>query len=185
MHSLLVNITTYSYFGIFVALALGILGLPIPDETLMAYAGFLAFQGKFNFLYSVMVAFVGTSFGITFGYVLGRRFGNPIIKRYSAKMYINSEHIQNAERFYNRYGKADARKRLWHLEPVSRGYPRPERKKICTVCLNALRRTIPLLNSEFLPKVNEAFRLHIGHFVTAFACSLAGINLWAGGSLNS
>jgi membrane protein DedA with SNARE-associated domain len=105
MHSLLLSITTYSYFGIFFALGLGILGLPIPDETLMAYAGFLAFQGKFNFLYTVMVAFIGTSCGITFGYILGRRFGNPFIKRYSAKIYINSEHIQNAERFYNRYGK--------------------------------------------------------------------------------
>jgi membrane protein DedA with SNARE-associated domain len=60
MHSLLFSITAYSYFGIFVALALGILGLPIPDETLMAYAGFLVFQGTFNFLYTVMVAFIGT-----------------------------------------------------------------------------------------------------------------------------
>lgn len=105
MHSLLLSITTYSYLGIFIALALGILGLPIPDETLMAYAGFLAFQGKFTFLYTVMVAFIGTSCGITFGYILGRTLGNPFIKRYSAKIYINSEHIQNAEQFYNRYGK--------------------------------------------------------------------------------
>jgi membrane protein DedA with SNARE-associated domain len=52
-----------------------------------------------------MVAFIGTSCGITIGYILGRTFGNPFIKRYSAKIYVNSEHIQNAEKFYNRYGK--------------------------------------------------------------------------------
>jgi membrane protein DedA with SNARE-associated domain len=105
MYSLLLSITAYSYFGIFAALGLGILGLPIPDETLMAYAGFLVFQGKLNYLYTIVVAFMGTSCGITIGYILGRAFGNPFIKRYSAKIYINSERIRNAEKFYNRYGK--------------------------------------------------------------------------------
>ena len=39
MHALLLSIAQYSYVGIFIALGLGIVGLPIPDETLMAYAG--------------------------------------------------------------------------------------------------------------------------------------------------
>jgi membrane protein DedA with SNARE-associated domain len=105
MHSILFSITTYSYLGIFVALGLGILGLPIPDETLMAYTGFLVFQGKLNYLYTIMIAFIGTSCGITIGYILGRTFGSPFIKRYSAKINVNSERIQNAEIFYNKYGK--------------------------------------------------------------------------------
>jgi membrane protein DedA with SNARE-associated domain len=105
MHLLFLSITKYSYFEIFIALGLGIVGLPIPDETLMAYVGFLVFQGKLNYLFTVMVAFMGTSCGITIGYILGRKFGNPFIKRYSAKIYVNSERIQNAEKFYNRYGK--------------------------------------------------------------------------------
>jgi membrane protein DedA with SNARE-associated domain len=105
MHSLLLSITKYSYFEIFIALGLGIVGLPVPDETLMAYAGFLVFQGKLNYLYTIMVAFTGTSCGITIGYVLGRTFGNPFIKRYAAKMHVNPDDIQNAEKFYNRYGK--------------------------------------------------------------------------------
>jgi membrane protein DedA with SNARE-associated domain len=105
MHSLLLSITKYSYFEIFIALGLGIVGLPVPDETLMAYAGFLVFQGKLNYLYTILVAFTGTSCGITIGYVLGRTFGNPFIKRYAAKMHVNPDDIQNAEKFYNRYGK--------------------------------------------------------------------------------
>ena len=105
MHSLLLSITTYSYFGIFIALGLGIVGLPVPDETLMAYAGFLVFQGKLNYLYTILVAFAGTSCGITIGYILGRAFGNPFIKKYASKMHIKPEDIQHAENFYNRYGK--------------------------------------------------------------------------------
>jgi membrane protein DedA with SNARE-associated domain len=105
MHSLLLGITKYSYYEIFIALGLGIVGLPVPDETLMAYVGFLVFQGKLNYLYTIVVAFTGTSFGITIGYVLGRVFGNPFIKRYASKMHVDSDDIQNAEYFYNRYGK--------------------------------------------------------------------------------
>jgi membrane protein DedA with SNARE-associated domain len=105
MHLLFLSITKYSYFEIFIALGLGIIGLPIPDETLMAYAGFLVFQGKLNYLYTIMVAFMGSSCGITIGYVLGKTFGNQLIKRYASKMHVNSDEIQDAENFYNRYGK--------------------------------------------------------------------------------
>ena len=105
MQPLLLIITKYSYLGIFIALGLGILGLPVPDETLMAYAGFLVSQGKTSYFYTMMVAFIGTSCGITIGYILGRIFGSPFIKRISAKTYMNPDHIQNAENFYNHYGK--------------------------------------------------------------------------------
>ena len=105
MQTLLLIITKYTYLGIFMALGLGILGLPVPDETLMAYAGFLVSQDKISYFYTIMVAFIGTSCGITIGYILGRTFGSPFIKRFSAKTYMNPDHVQTAENFYNRYGK--------------------------------------------------------------------------------
>jgi len=61
MHALLLSITQYSYPGIFIALGLGILGLPIPDEMLLAFVGFLIFQGKLIYFYAIAVAFIGTS----------------------------------------------------------------------------------------------------------------------------
>ncbi len=105
MHALLLSIAQYSYVGIFIALGLGIVGLPIPDETLMAYAGFLVSQGKLSYPYTIVVAFMGTSFGITVGYILGKAGGRALLKRYSKKMHVNPDDIQKAENFYNRYGK--------------------------------------------------------------------------------
>ena len=105
MQSLLFSIAPYSYFGIFVALGLGIVGLPLPDETLLAYAGFLVFQGHLNYLYTLAVAFLGSSCGITIGYLLGRRLGNPFIRRLASKTRVRPEEIQQARDFYNRYGK--------------------------------------------------------------------------------
>ncbi len=53
MHALLLSIIKYSYPGIFIALGLGILGLPIPDKMLLAFVGFLVFQGKLVYIYAV------------------------------------------------------------------------------------------------------------------------------------
>lgn len=105
MNALLLAITKYSYWGIFAALGLGILGFPIPDETLIAFVGFLVYEGKLNYTYAYIVCFAGASVGITLGYVLGRTLGIRLIKRYSAKLNVNPGHIENAKRFYGRYGK--------------------------------------------------------------------------------
>jgi membrane protein DedA with SNARE-associated domain len=104
MHSLLLFIAEYSYWGIFLALALGILGLPIPDETLMAFAGFLAYQGRLYYPFTLIVAFVGTSCGITIGYFLGKAYGHPFLEKYSARMHIKRK-LHKAEKWYGRYGK--------------------------------------------------------------------------------
>jgi membrane protein DedA with SNARE-associated domain len=105
MHALLLTITKYSYFGIFVALGLGVLGLPLPDETLIAFAGFLVYEGKLSYLYALAACFIGSSSGVTLGYILGRTLGNRLIKRYSTKLGVNPAHIQEARNFYVRYGK--------------------------------------------------------------------------------
>ncbi len=105
MHALLLTITKYSYFGIFVALGLGIMGLPIPDETLIAFVGFLVYEGKLNYVYAFAVCFIGSSSGVTLGYILGRTIGYRLIKRYSIRLNVNPDHIQNAKKFYMRYGK--------------------------------------------------------------------------------
>jgi len=104
MHSLLLGIAKYAYLEIFIALGLGIAGLPIPDETLLAYAGFLVSQGKLNFLYTILVAFGGTSCGITIGYIIGKTLGKRIVKRYATKLHVTLEDIHKAEIFYHRYG---------------------------------------------------------------------------------
>jgi membrane protein DedA with SNARE-associated domain len=105
MHLFLLSITKYSYLEIFIVLGLGIVGLPVPDETLMAYIGFLVSQGKLNYFYTIMVAFMGTSCGISVGYIIGKKLGNPSVKRFAVKMRLNPDDIRHAENFYNRYGK--------------------------------------------------------------------------------
>jgi membrane protein DedA with SNARE-associated domain len=39
-------IAHYGYAGLFTLLLLGIVGLPVPDETLLVYAGYLIGKGE-------------------------------------------------------------------------------------------------------------------------------------------
>jgi membrane protein DedA with SNARE-associated domain len=105
MQCILPFLIKYSYIGIFAALGLGILGLPIPDETIMALAGFLASKGHLSYQYAVIASFAGTICGISIGYFIGRRLGRPFLEKYAAKMRINSEHLGKAEEWYDKYGK--------------------------------------------------------------------------------
>ena len=105
MHSLLTYIAQYSYWGIFFSLGLGILGLPIPDETVMAFVGFLVYEGKLDYFPSIVVAFLGTSCGITVGYFIGRLSDKLLLNKYYEKIHIDPEHFRSAEEFYRRYGK--------------------------------------------------------------------------------
>ena len=40
-------ITQYGYLAIFCLLMFGIVGLPVPDETLLTFTGYLVFKGTF------------------------------------------------------------------------------------------------------------------------------------------
>ncbi|HUN55652.1 MAG TPA: DedA family protein [Smithella sp.] len=106
MHALLLHIVQYSYVGIFLAMAFGILGMPIPNETLMVFLGFLVFQNKLNYALAIIVSFIGTSLGMTIAYYIGTLSDKIILKKYSDRMRINPEHFQNAEEFYRKYGKS-------------------------------------------------------------------------------
>jgi membrane protein DedA with SNARE-associated domain len=105
MYTLLLTIIDYSYIGIFTALGLGILGLPIPDETLIAFAGFLSFKGKLSFLPTLIASFLGASCGITISYFLGKYGSNYISKKYAQKFTIYSDRLKEVEEFYIKYGQ--------------------------------------------------------------------------------
>lgn len=105
MHAILLFITHYSYIGIFIALSLGIVGLPVPDESLIAFTGFLSFQGKLSIPISLLVIIAGTVLGITVSYFLGKLSVRYVSHKYSNKMSINADHLQTIRVFYDKYGR--------------------------------------------------------------------------------
>jgi membrane protein DedA with SNARE-associated domain len=98
-------ITDYGYFGIFFLLILGILGLPVPDEWLLVISGYLAFKNVLGFLPTVIVAVLGSAFGLTMSYVLGRTSGGFLIRRYGRWLSIDDEKIQKTQHWFHNLGR--------------------------------------------------------------------------------
>ena len=78
----------YGYIGIFSVLALGILGAPIPDEGVLAFAGYLVYEGKLLLVPTMAAAFLGSACGITLSYGLGRTFGVYLISKFGHAVHI-------------------------------------------------------------------------------------------------
>jgi len=72
-------IEQYGYLAIFFMLWLGIVGLPIPDELVVATAGFLASVSLLDPVSSFLFSFLGVASGLTIGFLLGKWFGKPIL----------------------------------------------------------------------------------------------------------
>lgn len=46
-------IDAYGYYGIFVGMSIESIGMPLPSEIILPYAGYLAYLGNLNFLAGV------------------------------------------------------------------------------------------------------------------------------------
>ncbi|MCM3337785.1 hypothetical protein M3650_03825 [Paenibacillus sp. MER TA 81-3] len=63
-------ISQYGYAALYLLLALGIVGLPVPDEILMTLVGYLPSIFVLQYIPSLMVCFAGTMTGMTVSYCL-------------------------------------------------------------------------------------------------------------------
>ncbi len=97
-------ISRYGYFGIFSLLVLGIVGLPVPDETLLTFAGYLIFRGKLHAVPTYCAALLGSACGITLSYTMGRLTGYFLIEKYGPKLHIKMERVRKVHDWFGRRG---------------------------------------------------------------------------------
>ncbi len=98
-------VTQYGYAGIFAAFMLGLIGLPVPDESLLTLAGFMVRHGYLHLVPTIASAFGGTTSGITVSYWLGRTFGVMLIRRYGKVLRLSEERFQKVEQWFEHFGK--------------------------------------------------------------------------------
>ena len=95
----------YGYWTLAAALLLENAGLPVPGETVLLLASFLAFsRGELHFPYIVLVGIGAATIGDNLGYVVGRWGGRPLLDRYRRLFRLKGETIERGERLFDRYG---------------------------------------------------------------------------------
>jgi membrane protein DedA with SNARE-associated domain len=98
-------IAHYGIVAIFVLLLLGVFGLPIPDETLLTFAGVLVRQGQLHLIPTILAAALGSMCGITISYTLGRALGLEVVDRYGRWFHVSRADLQHIEQWLERWGK--------------------------------------------------------------------------------
>ncbi len=104
METLLAWLLHYGYAGLFVLLLMGIVGLPIPDETLLAFSGYLISKGKFHPGSTFAAAFAGSACGISLSYLIGRTAGYQVARRYGRYVRLTEQRLNQVHRWFDRIG---------------------------------------------------------------------------------
>ncbi|PIC63575.1 hypothetical protein CSV79_11015 [Sporosarcina sp. P13] len=97
-------IAQYGYLSVFTFLALGIFGLPMPDELIVTFAGYLASVGTFRFVFAIIFTTSGVMVGTLVTYMLGRKIGKPLIQRFGNYLFLSPHRLQKVERFFMEHG---------------------------------------------------------------------------------
>jgi membrane protein DedA with SNARE-associated domain len=97
-------ITTYGYGAIFLLLMLGIVGLPIPDETILVFCGYLISRGTLQPLPAWLCAVAGSWCGISLSYTIGRTLGLGVVHRFGKYLHITEERLAKVHMWFDRIG---------------------------------------------------------------------------------
>lgn len=94
----------HGYLGLSSLLMLGIVGLPVPDETLLVFSGYLVYRGDLGLIPTVLAAFAGSVVGISLSYTIGRRIGRGLIGRYGHFIHLDPARMERISEWYARGG---------------------------------------------------------------------------------
>src|SRR6266581_3470810 len=94
---------TYGYWAVLFALLGENAGIPLPGETILILASFLAYQGEHLKLPWVILVGIGAcTMGDNIGYWIGRRGGRPLLEKYKYVFHISDDVIRAGEEFLRR-----------------------------------------------------------------------------------
>ena len=98
-------IVHYGYWAVAVALLLENAGLPVPGETVLLLASFLAYsEHDLRLPWIIAVGIVAATAGDNLGYAVGLRGGRPMLERYRAFWRIRPATLEQGDRLFARYG---------------------------------------------------------------------------------
>ncbi|HYX70089.1 MAG TPA: DedA family protein [Terriglobales bacterium] len=95
----------FGYWTVAIALLLENAGLPVPGETILLFASFLAYsQRHLHLPYIILVGIFAATLGDNIGYWIGYRGGRRMLERYQHIFHIRQKTLERGERLFAKYG---------------------------------------------------------------------------------
>lgn len=104
IETVLAWVSNYGYAAIFTLLVFGIVGLPVPDETMLVFCGYLVVRGNLRLVPTVIVAFLGSACGITISYLIGRTLGLGFVHKWGRYIGVTEARLEKVHVWFNRIG---------------------------------------------------------------------------------
>src|SRR5713226_4832118 len=106
-HSLREFVATYGYWAVALALLCENAGIPVPGETTLLLASFLAYaEHRLHLGWIIVVATFAATLGDNLGYAIGHYGGRPLLDRYQSIFRISPAALKRGEDMFARYGAA-------------------------------------------------------------------------------
>jgi len=98
-------IVHYGYWAIAFTLLLENMGIPLPGETILLIASFMAYsEHDLRLSWIIVFATIACTIGDNLGYAIGYRGGRPLLARYQSFFRIRPSTIQRGEKLFETYG---------------------------------------------------------------------------------
>ena len=102
--SLIAWLTHFGYWALFLGMAAESAAIPLPSEVILPFGGYLVSTGRLELVLAAVAAVAGGLFGSVVLYVVGLYGGRPLLERYGRLILIQKHHLDDADRFFRRYG---------------------------------------------------------------------------------
>ena len=100
-------LTDYGYWAVAAALLLENAGLPVPGETILLLASFLAYsEHRLGLPWIILVGVCAATVGDNLGFAIGFYGGRRLLERYQKTLHIRPDVIARGEDLFARYGAA-------------------------------------------------------------------------------
>jgi membrane protein DedA with SNARE-associated domain len=95
----------YGYWALGTILLLENIGIPVPGETILLLASFLAYShGQLQLGWIIFVGTLAATVGDNLGYAIGHRGGRPLLEKYQRFFRISSQTLAKGDELFSRYG---------------------------------------------------------------------------------
>lgn len=98
-------VVQYGYWAVGAALLFENAGIPVPGETILLLASFMAYsQHELRLSWIIVVATLAATVGDNLGFALGLYGGRPLLAHYQSVFRIRAATLERGEKLFARYG---------------------------------------------------------------------------------
>jgi len=98
-------VVEYGYWAVGATLLLENAGVPVPGETILLLASFMAYsQHELHLAWIIVVGTIAATLGDNLGFALGVYGGRPLLARYQSFFRIRNSTLAKGENLFARYG---------------------------------------------------------------------------------